>query len=49
MALNALHRGLAIPPHRLKVEGEHGWSDWAYQRTCAESDARRVLGVDVKK
>src|SRR5208282_5080875 len=50
-ALNALYRDLAVPPHRVKVEVENGWVtmsgmvDRPYQRTCAESDARRVPGV----
>jgi osmotically-inducible protein OsmY len=49
--LNALHWDLAVPPHRVKVEVENGWVtmsgtvDRYYQRTCAESDARRVPGV----
>ena len=49
--LNALYWDLAVPPHRVKVEVENGWVtisgtvDRYYQRTCAESDARRVAGV----
>ena len=49
--LNALYWDLAVPPHRVKVEVENGWVtisgtvDRHYQRTCAESDARRVAGV----
>ena len=49
--LNALYWDLAVPPHRVKVEVENGWVtmsgvvDRPYQRTCAESDARRVPGV----
>ena len=49
--LNALHWDLAVPRHRVKVEVENGWVtmsgmvDRPYQRTCAESDARRVPGV----
>ena len=49
--LNALHWDLAVPPHRVTVEVEEGWVtmsglvDRPYQRTCAESDARRVPGV----
>ena len=52
MVLNALYWDLAVPPHRVKVEVENGWVtmsgmvDRPYQRTCAESDARRVPGVD---
>ena len=51
MVLNALHWDLAVPRDRLKVEVENGWVtmsgmvDRPYQRTCAESDARRVPGV----
>ena len=49
--LNALYWDLAVPPHRVKVEVENGWVtmsgivDRPYQLTCAESDARRVVGV----
>ncbi len=49
--LNALYWGLAVPRHRVIVEVENGWVtmsgmvDRPYQRTCAESDARRVPGV----
>jgi osmotically-inducible protein OsmY len=49
--LNALHWDLAIPRHRVIVEVENGWMtvsgmvDRAYQRSCAESDARRATGV----
>lgn len=49
--LNALHWDLAVPPHRVTVEVEEGWVTMSglverpYQRTCAESDARRVPGV----
>ncbi len=51
MVLNALHWDLAVPRHRLKVEVENGWVtmsgmvDRPYERTCAESDARKVAGV----
>jgi osmotically-inducible protein OsmY len=51
--LNALHRGLAVPRHRVKVEVENGWVtmsgmvDQAYQLACADSDARKVPGVVV--
>ena len=49
--LNALYWDLAVPPHMVKVEVENGWVTISgtvyrdYQRTCAESDARRVAGV----
>jgi osmotically-inducible protein OsmY len=49
--LNALHWDLAVPRNRLRVEVEDGWVtvsgsvDLAYQRSCAESDARKVPGV----
>jgi osmotically-inducible protein OsmY len=49
--MNELHWDLAIPRHRVKVEVENGWVtmsgivDRLYQRSCAESDARRVPGV----
>ncbi len=49
--LNALYWDLAVPPHRVKVEVESGWVmmsgivERPYQLACAESDARRVLGV----
>ena len=49
--LNALYWDLAVPRHRVIVEVENGWVtmsgmvDRPYQRTCAESDARRVPGV----
>ena len=49
--LNALHWDLAIPRDRLNVDVEDGWVtvsgmvDLAYQRTCAESDAKGVAGV----
>jgi osmotically-inducible protein OsmY len=49
--LNSLYLDLAVPPHSVKVEVENGWVttsgmvDRQYQRTCAESDARRVAGV----
>jgi osmotically-inducible protein OsmY len=49
--LNALLWELAVPPHSVTVEVENGWVtmsgtvDRSYQRTCAESDARRVPGV----
>jgi len=49
--LNALHWDLAVPRNRLKVDVKDGWVtmsgmvDLPYQRSCAESDARRVPGV----
>jgi osmotically-inducible protein OsmY len=49
--LNALHWDYAVPRHRLSVEVENGWVtmsgqvDLPYQRSCAESDARKVPGV----
>ena len=49
--LNALHWDLAVPRHRVKVQVENGWVtmsglvDLPYQRSCAEFDARNVLGV----
>jgi osmotically-inducible protein OsmY len=51
LVLNALYWDLAVPRHRVKVEVENGWVtmsgivDRLYQRSCAESDARRVPGV----
>lgn len=51
MVMNRLHWDLAVPRHRVNVEVEDGWVtmsgivDRPYQRTCAESDARRVPGV----
>jgi hypothetical protein len=49
--LNALHWDLAVPRHRLTVKVEDGWVtmsglvDRPYQRSSAESDARKVPGV----
>ena len=51
MVLSALYWDSAVPRDRLKIEVENGWVtmsgmvDRPYQRTCAESDARRVPGV----
>jgi len=51
LVLNALHWDLAVPRHRLRVDVKDGWVtmsgrvDLPYQRTCAESDARKVPGV----
>ena len=49
--LNALYWDLRVPRHRLSVDVENGWvtvsgtMGLAYQRTCAEFDARSVPGV----
>jgi osmotically-inducible protein OsmY len=49
--LNALFWDLAVPRDRLNVDVENGWVtvsgmvDLPYQRDCAESDVRGVLGV----
>jgi osmotically-inducible protein OsmY len=49
--LNALYWDLAVPRLRVKVEVENRWVtisgmvDRPYQRTCAESDVRRVPGL----
>jgi osmotically-inducible protein OsmY len=49
--LNAIHWDLAVPRDRLNVGVENGWVtvsgmvDLAYQRSCAESDAKSVPGV----
>ena len=49
--LNALHWDLAVPRHRVSVEVSDGWVtmsgsvDLAYQRSCAEADAKNVPGV----
>ena len=48
---NALHWDVAIPRHRVTAKVDDGWVtlqgvvEWAYQRSCAEADARRVPGV----
>ena len=48
---NALHWDIAIPRHRVIAKVDDGWVtlqgvvDWAYQRSCAEADVRRVPGV----
>lgn len=50
--LNALYWDLAVPRFRVKVEVVNRWVtisgmvDRPYQRTCAESDARGVPGVE---
>jgi osmotically-inducible protein OsmY len=49
--LNALYWDLAVPRHGLNVDVKNGWVtvsgmvDLPYQRSCAESDAKRVAGV----
>ena len=49
--LNALYWDLAVPRDRLNVDIANGWVtvsgmvDLAYQRACAEFDARSVPGV----
>ena len=49
--LNALHWDYALPRNRLNVDVKDGWVtmsgrvDLPYQRSCAESDARKVPGV----
>ncbi len=48
---NALHWDIAIPRHRVTAKVDGGWVtlqgvvEWAYQRSLAEADARRVPGV----
>jgi len=49
---NALHYwDIAIPRHRVTAKVDGGWVtlrgvvEWAYQRSCAEADVRRVPGV----
>jgi osmotically-inducible protein OsmY len=48
---NALHWDVAIPRHRVTAKVDGGWVtlqgvvEWAYQRSLAEADARRVPGV----
>ena len=48
---NALHWDVAVPRHRVTAKVDDGWVtlkgvvDWAYQRSCAEADVRRVPGV----
>lgn len=47
----ALHWDLAIPPHRVRVSVDRGWVTLtgqvsrAYERSCAEADARMTVGV----
>ena len=52
---NALHWDIAIPRHRVTAKVDGGWVtlqgvvEWAYQRSLAEADVRRVPGVtDIK-
>src|SRR5208283_807482 len=48
---NALHWDIAIPRHRVTANVDGGWVtlqgvvEWAYQRSLAEADVRRVPGV----
>ena len=48
---NALHWDIAIPRHRVTAKVDGGWVtlqgvvEWAYQRSLAEADVRRVPGV----
>ena len=48
---NALHWDVAIPRHRVTAKVDDGWVtlqgvvEWAYQRSLAEADVRRVPGV----
>ena len=48
---NALHWDIAIPRHRVTAKVDDGWVtlqgvvEWAYQRSLAEADVRRVPGV----
>ena len=48
---NALHWDIAIPRHRVSAKVDGGWVtlqgvvEWAYQRSLAEADVRRVPGV----
>ncbi len=48
---NALHWDVAIPRHRVTANVAGGWVtlqgvvDWAYQRSLAEADVRRVARV----
>ena len=48
---NALYWDIAIPRHRVTANVEGGWVtlqgvvEWAYQRSLAEVDVRRVSGV----
>ena len=47
----ALHWDLAVPRHRVTVRVDRGWVtlagrvELAYQKSCAEADARSTLGV----
>jgi osmotically-inducible protein OsmY len=47
----ALHWDLAVPPHRVRVSVDRGWVTLtgqvrrAYEKSCAEADARMTLGV----
>jgi osmotically-inducible protein OsmY len=47
----ALHWDLAVPPHRVRASVDCGWVTLtgqvrrAYEKSCAEADARMTLGV----
>jgi osmotically-inducible protein OsmY len=47
----ALHWDLAVPPHRVRVRVYRGWVTLtgqvrrAYEKSCAEADARMTLDV----
>jgi osmotically-inducible protein OsmY len=47
----ALHWDLAVPPHRVRTSVDCGWVTLtgqvrrAYEKSCAEADARMTLGV----
>jgi osmotically-inducible protein OsmY len=47
----ALHWDLAVPPHRVRVSVDRCWVTLtgqvsrAYEKSCAEADARKSLGV----
>jgi BON domain len=49
--LNELYFDLAVPRDRLTIRFHNGYVilsgevEWPYQKTCAEADVRRVLGV----
>jgi osmotically-inducible protein OsmY len=49
--VTALHWDLAVPPHRVRVRVDRGWVTLtgevrrAYEKSCAEADARMTLGV----
>jgi osmotically-inducible protein OsmY len=49
--VTALHWDLAVPPHRVRVRVDRGWVTLtgqvrrAFEKSCAEADARMTLGV----